>query len=127
MPRGGSETILLVDDEDFIRDLGSRILGKAGYKVITASNGKEAVEVYQVQGDEISLIVLDLIMPEMGGKQCLEEILKIDPSGKVIIASGFSANGPTKDALEAGAKGFVSKPYDIRQLLEVIREVLNQA
>jgi two-component system, cell cycle sensor histidine kinase and response regulator CckA len=125
VPRGGSETILLVDDEDFIRDLGSRILEKAGYKVITASNGKEALEVYHVRGDEISLIVLDLIMPEMGGKQCLEEILKTDPSAKVIIASGFSANGPTKDALAAGSKGFVNKPYDRRQVLEVVRVVLD--
>jgi PAS domain S-box-containing protein len=127
MPQGGSETILLVDDEEFIRDLGSRILRRAGYKVITASNGKQALEVYQVRGDEISLIVLDLIMPEMGGKQCLGEILRVDPSAKAVIASGFSANGRTKDALAAGAKGFVNKPYDIRQLLEVIREVLDQA
>jgi two-component system, cell cycle sensor histidine kinase and response regulator CckA len=100
-------------------------LAKAGYEVIVASNGKEATEMYQVRADEISLIILDLMMPEMGGKQCLEGLLSINPSVKVIIASGFSANGPAKDALAAGAKGFVSKPYDIGQLLEVVREVLD--
>ncbi len=126
MPRGGTETVLLVDDEESIRDLGSRILAKAGYKVVTAANGKEAIEAFQVRADEISLVVLDLMMPEMGGKQCLEEILSIDPTAKVIIASGFSADGPTKDALEDGAKAFANKPYDIRQLLEVVRAVLDE-
>jgi len=124
-PRGGLETIMLVDDEEFILDLGSRILTKSGYKVLKASNGKEALEQYRRQGENISLVILDLIMPEMSGKQCLEGLLNIAPSGKVIIASGYSANGPTKDALSAGAKGFVNKPYDIRQLLEVVRAVLD--
>jgi PAS domain S-box-containing protein len=126
MPRGGTETVLLVDDEEFIRDLGSRILAKAGYEVIIASSGKEALEIFQSRTDEIALVVLDLMMPEMGGKQCLAEILRIDPTAKVVIASGFSANGPTKDALAAGAKGFVNKPYDMRQMMEVVRAVLDE-
>ncbi|MCA1961896.1 MAG: PAS domain S-box protein [Desulfomonile sp.] len=126
MPRGGPETVLLVDDEEMIRDLGSRILTKAGYTVITASNGKEALNLYQGRSSEIALVVLDLIMPEMGGKQCLQEFLRINPAIRVIIASGYSANGPTKDALAAGAKGFVNKPYDIRQLLQVVRDVLDE-
>ncbi|MGO9571019.1 MAG: PAS domain S-box protein [Desulfomonilaceae bacterium] len=125
MPRGGSETILLVDDEELIRDLGARNLTKAGYKVITASDGKEALQVYQERSHDIDLVILDLIMPEMGGKQCLEGLLSLNPSAKVIIASGYSADGPTKDALAAGAKGFVNKPYDIRQVLGVVREVLD--
>ncbi len=126
LPRGGSETILLVDDEEFVRDLGSRILTKAGYKVITASNGKEALEIFQDRAFEIALIVLDLIMPEMGGKQCLTEILKVDPGTKVVIASGLSANGHTKDALEGGVKGFVNKPYNLREMMEVVRAALDQ-
>ncbi|MDQ7782290.1 MAG: PAS domain S-box protein [Desulfomonilaceae bacterium] len=125
MPRGGSETILLVDDEEHIRDLGSRILTKAGYTVITASNGKEALEMYQTHIDDISLVVLDLIMPQMGGKQCLEELLTLNASVKAVIASGYSAGAPVEDALAAGAKGFVNKPYDIRQVLEVVRRVLD--
>jgi two-component system, cell cycle sensor histidine kinase and response regulator CckA len=126
VPRGGSETILIVDDEDMIRDLGSRILQKSGYKVITASNGRQALEVYQERGSEISLVILDLIMPQMGGKQCLELISLLDPGVKVVIASGYSANGAAEEALFANSKGFVNKPYEISQLLEVVRSVLDE-
>ena len=125
VPLGGFETILLVDDEELIRDLGSRILTKAGYKVITASNGREALDVYQAHGDEISVLILDLIMPEMGGKRCLEELLKMNSEARVLIASGYSLNGSTKAALTVGAKGFVAKPYDVRQLLGTVRDVLD--
>ena len=121
----GGEKILLVDDEELVRDLGKRILERAGYTVITAANGKEALEIYAREQSDIALVVLDLIMPKMGGEKCLEGLLALDPSLKVVIASGFSAHGHTKDALAAGAKGFVSKPYDIRQVLEVVREVLD--
>lgn len=125
MPQGGSETILLVDDEEMIRGLCSRILTIAGYTVIAASNGKEALKLYQERSAEIALVILDLIMPEMSGKECLEGLLRLDASVKVVIASGYSANGPTADALAAGAKGFVNKPYDIRQVLAVVRETLD--
>jgi DNA-binding NtrC family response regulator len=114
-----------VDDEEHIRDLCSRILTKAGYKVIAASNGKEALDVYERRGDEIGLVVLDLMMPEMGGKHCLEGLLTLNSSVKAVIASGHSAGGPVEDALAAGAKGFVNKPYDIRQVLEVVRRALD--
>lgn len=113
-----------MDDEELIRDLGSRILTKAGYRVITAANGKEALGVYEARSSEIALVILDLIMPEMGGKQCLELLLSQNPSVRVAIASGYSANGPTKEALAAGAKGFINKPYNIREMLGVVREVL---
>ncbi len=123
---GGSELILIVDDEKPIRELGSRIFTNAGYKVITASNGNEALDVYKARGGEIALVILDLIMPEMGGEQCLESLLSIDPSVKVVIASGYAARGKTKHAIESGAKGFVSKPYEIRQVLAVVRAVLDE-
>ncbi|MBI4964937.1 MAG: PAS domain S-box protein [Desulfomonile tiedjei] len=125
MPAGGTETILMVDDEDLVRELGARILTKAGYTVLTAGNGKDALEVYQKEQNRIALVVLDLIMPEMGGRQCLEEILRLNPAGKVLIASGYSANGRTKETMEIGAAGFVAKPYDVRQLLEMVRNVLD--
>jgi two-component system, cell cycle sensor histidine kinase and response regulator CckA len=123
---GGSETILLVDDEQMIRDLGTRILTKAGYTVIAASNGKEALEVYRTQNSRISLVIMDLIMPEMGGKQCLENLLALDPSVRVVVASGYSLDGATKELLALGARGFVNKPYDMRQVLEIVRSVLDQ-
>jgi PAS domain S-box-containing protein len=123
--QGGSETILLVDDDELIRELGLRILGKLGYRVVLASNGKEALEMFRKQKDEISLIIMDLIMPEMSGKQCLEEILKIDPKAKVLIASGASARSHIFDIREIGAKGIVNKPYEMTELFTVVRETLD--
>jgi len=123
---GGTETILLVDDEESIRNLGERILTTAGYKVLTARDGKEALEIYGKDKDRISLVVLDLIMPEMGGKQCLEELLQADAEVKIVVASGYSANGPTKEALSRGAKGFISKPFDMRQLLAMVRKAIDE-
>ena len=125
MPAFGTETILLVDDEKPIRKLGEEMLRTAGYTVLTATNGREALEIYRSSRERIALVLLDLMMPEMGGKQCLEELFKINKSVKVVVASGYSANGPTKDALASGAKGFVDKPFDIRQVLTAVREVLD--
>ncbi len=122
---GGNESILLVDDEQSIRDLGSRILKKAGYRVVTAANGKRALEEYRRRGGEVSLVILDLIMPEMGGKQCLEELRNFNPDVKVLVASGFASKTSPKEALELGAKGFVSKPFNITDLLHAVRDALN--
>jgi CheY-like chemotaxis protein len=125
MPRGGSETILLVDDDDTIRELGARMLRKVGYTVLTAANGKRALEEFQVHCNEIDLVILDLIMPEMGGKQCLEGLLGMDPAVTVVIASGYSASGPDREWLATAVKGLVEKPYDMPQMLRVVREVLD--
>ena len=126
LARGGNETILLVDDEEFIRELGVDVLGRAGYTVLTANNGENALELYRQERARIDLVILDLIMPGMGGSKCLEELLTIDPHTRVLIASGYSPDGPTKGALDAGAKGFVSKPYDTRQFLQLVREILDR-
>ncbi len=125
--QGGIETILLVDDEESLRELGSRLLNEYGYRVMTASNGKEALEIYQREGERISLIILDLIMPEMDGMKCLDKILQVNPKAKVIIASGYSESGSGRVAMARGAKGFVHKPYNIRQLLNAIREILDSS
>jgi len=125
MPRGGSETILLVDDEAFLRDLGEQMLAKFGYTVFAAHDGESALELYRQKKEDFSLVILDLIMPGMGGRRCLEELLKINSQAKIVIASGYSVNGPTREALEAGARGFISKPYDVRKMLKVVREVLD--
>lgn len=122
---GGLETILIVDDEDQILDFLSRVLEHSGYSVITAQNGKEALERFVKYRNQLSLIILDLVMPEMDGKRCLEELLKIDPSVKVIISSGFSANGKISNLMNSGAKAFVTKPYDIEQLLMKMRELID--
>jgi CheY-like chemotaxis protein len=122
---GGSETILLVDDEEFIRELGIDVLGQAGYEVLTAADGESALKLYRQAQERSALVILDLIMPGMGGRKCLEELLRLNPKVKVLIASGYSSDASTKGALETGAKSFVSKPYDTKHLLKLVREVLD--
>jgi two-component system cell cycle sensor histidine kinase/response regulator CckA len=122
----GSETILLVDDEQALRDLGSRFLSEAGYRTLLAANGEEALEVYRARKDEIDLVIMDLSMPGMGGHKCLQEILAINPQAKVVIASGYSANGQAKVALESGAASYVAKPFRLIDLLVTVRDVLDR-
>jgi CheY-like chemotaxis protein len=123
---GGTETILLVDDDNSERDWGTVILSDVGYKVITATNGKEALEIYQREGERISLVILDLIMPEMDGKQCLAEILGIDAKAKVLAVSGFPVDRQAHSMLTVGAKAFLQKPFDGKQLLDKIRKILDE-
>ena len=124
-PEGGSETILVVDDEENIRDFASQVLTKFGYKALTASSGEEALNIYSGKPKEIDLVLLDIGMPGMGGHKCLQELLKLDPKQKVIIASGYSINGQVKKSIEAGSAGFVGKPYQVFDLLNKVREVLD--
>jgi two-component system cell cycle sensor histidine kinase/response regulator CckA len=122
----GTETILVVDDEEYVRDLASRILSRAGYRVITAEDGRQAVDVYAKEKSNISLVILDLIMPKVGGKQCLDKLLKIHPGSNVLIASGHSDGKNREELLRAGAKGFVGKPFRIAQLLKTVRQILDE-
>jgi CheY-like chemotaxis protein len=124
-PLGRKETILLVDDEDLVRDLGQRILERSGYRVFTAANGKEALALYKKEQPNISLVILDLIMPEISGRQCLQEMQKLNPSVRVLVATGFSPDSLTQKELEKATKGLVAKPYDMRQLLQSVRNALD--
>jgi PAS domain S-box-containing protein len=121
---GGSETILLVDDESSIRKIGEESLARFGYSVLTAVDGESALRLYRGK-KKIDLVVLDLIMPGMGGRRCLMEILAIDPGAKVIIASGYADTGSREEAIAAGAVDFIDKPYDIGQLLGAMRKALD--
>jgi CheY-like chemotaxis protein len=123
---GGNETVLLVDDEEFIRELGMDVLGQAGYTVLTANDGEEALKVYRREHGRIDLIILDLIMPGMGGSKCLEELLKVNPQAQILIASGYSPDASTKGTLQSGAADFINKPYDTKQLLLLVRKILDR-
>jgi len=125
MPAFGTETVLLVDDEELVRELGARILTKYGYAVLQARSGKDALDLFKRERPHISLVVLDLIMPEMGGKECLQEMLKIDPKVRVLVASGFSAEASVRESIETGAKGFVPKPFRVREMLREVRKVID--
>ncbi len=122
----GTETLLVVDDEESVRTLSAEILTKFGYTVLTATGGKEAVEVFSRERHRIDLVILDLIMPEMGGRDCLREILKISPETKVIIAGGYAANGQIDPALDEGATAAMRKPYEAGQLIGLIQKVLDE-
>ncbi len=124
MLEGGDETILLVDDEETILDISSSMLGQYGYDIIEARSGEEAVEIYEKEKDRIDLVILDVGMPGMGGHKCLRRLLEIDPAAGVIIASGYSSDGRVRETLEAGAAGFIGKPYHLVNLLKKVREVL---
>jgi len=124
--KGGDETILLVDDEKYIRELGVELLTDVGYEVFTATDGEGALQLYRKEQQRIDLVILDLVIPGMGGKKCYEEILKINPQAKILIVSGYSVNGPGKEAMEAGAKGFVGKPFDVSHMLTTVRDILDE-
>jgi PAS domain S-box-containing protein len=126
-PAFGTETILLVDDEELVRDLGERVLTKAGYTVLSATNGIEALELFKKERKQIDLVILDLIMPEMGGKACLKELLKMDPEVRILLASGYAADAAANKTLEPGARGFVGKPFRFMELLRQVRNVLDGA
>ncbi|MBF0527964.1 MAG: response regulator [Deltaproteobacteria bacterium] len=125
LPPGGTETILLADDEASIRGFASTALQRFGYTVITATSGEEALEASIAQKEKIDLVILDIGMPGMGGHKCLQELLKIDRSVKVVIASGYSADAHVKKSLDAGAIGYVGKPYQLNDLLNKVRAVLD--
>jgi CheY-like chemotaxis protein len=122
---GGTETILLVEDMDLVRELGVIILEKFGYTVLSVSDGQEALDVYEKEQGNISLVILDILMPRMDGKECLEQLLRINPTVKVIISSGVGQEDLINEVVKIGAKGAVNKPYVMRQILGMVREVLD--
>ncbi len=122
---GGHETLLLVDDEEAIRELGAEILEDVGYRVIKAASGEEALEYYGRFREEVDLVILDLGMPGMGGHKCIKALLETNPALKVLIASGYSANGKVADTLKQGAAGYIAKPFRRSDLLHSVRNVLD--
>jgi len=98
-----------------------------GYRVLAARGGKEAVEIYQQRKDEIALILLDMVMPGIGGKEVYASIKKINPDVKVLLSSGYSINGQATELLRRGCNGFIQKPFDMQVLSKKIREILDKA
>jgi len=120
----GTETILVVEDVPSIAFFEREILTHAGYTVIIATNGREALDIYRTRREEISLVILDLVMPGMSGKDCLMELVRIDPLVKVLIASGYSQSDELQDKISPFVKGFVHKPFGITQLMTSVGSVL---
>lgn len=121
----GSGTILVVDDELFVRDIANKMLTRNGYQVVLADCGEKALEIYEKQGDGIDLVMMDLGMPGMGGKACLAELRRRDPEAMVLISSGYIQYELTDELSSLGAAGMVSKPYRKEEMLQKISELLS--
>ncbi|RLC05447.1 MAG: hybrid sensor histidine kinase/response regulator [Deltaproteobacteria bacterium] len=121
----GSETVLLVDDEEDIINVGKNFLEKLGYKPMIARNGLEAVEIFRLYKDDISLIVLDLIMPKMNGKQAFAEIKNIQEDAKILISTGYAVDEKIEGFLNKGCHGFIQKPFSMNTFARTLRQILD--
>lgn len=121
----GWETVLLVDDENMILDVGLHMLKGLGYQVMTARSGNEAIDLYGRNSGTIGLVILDMIMPGMGGGQTFEELQKIDPDVCVLLSSGYSLGAQAREIMEKGCRVFIQKPFDLKALSRKIREILD--
>ncbi|MBN2298589.1 MAG: PAS domain S-box protein, partial [Deltaproteobacteria bacterium] len=120
----GNETILLVDDEEMIIEVGSQMLERLGYTVMIARNGHEAVKIFRENHASIDMVIMDMIMPEMGGGQTYQMLKEIVPDVCVVLSSGYSIDGQAKDIIDQGCRGFIQKPFDLKDLSGKIRKVL---
>jgi len=124
-PKQDKETVLLVDDEEMITDVGSRMLAKLGFDVLIARDGEEAVSVYQDNQGKINLVLLDMVMPRVGGGEAFDRLKQINPDVKVILCSGYSIDGQARVILNRGCSAFIQKPFNLKTLSDSIRTVLN--
>ena len=120
----GSVALLLVDDEDIIIDVGEQMLKTLGYEVLLAGGGKKAIEIYTNNQDRIDMVILDMIMPDMGGGETYDRLKEINPDVKVLLSSGYSINEKANEILARGCNGFIQKPFDLRELSGKIKEIL---
>jgi len=122
----GTGTALLVDDEDVVLDVGQDLLEAIGYRVLIARDGKEAIEVYEKNRDDIDIVVLDMVMPNMGGGEAYDRMRKINPDIKVLLSSGYSIDGEATEILERGCDAFIQKPFKMKDLSQAIRKILGK-
>jgi DNA-binding NtrC family response regulator len=120
----GKGTILLVDDEQMILDVGQAMLNRLGYQVITAKGGEEAVARVQSSAELFDLVILDMIMPSIDGGKVFDHIQKVRPELAVLLSSGYTIDGQAAALMERGCKGFIQKPFTINELSRQIEKVL---
>lgn len=122
----GSGTVLLVDDEESVRDVASAMLHELGFEVISAVDGSQALELYRRHGEGIALVLMDLNMPNLSGEEAFHELRKMDAGVRVILSSGFSEQEVTRKFLGKGLEGFVQKPYTLAALRAVMSRSLSK-
>lgn len=120
----GSGTILIVDDEEFVILTEKALLQRLGYTVIAAGSGEQAIAFLQEKGEEIDLVILDVIMPGMDGGATFDKLRKLFPAMPVILSSGYSLNGQVKEIMEKGCNGFLQKPFSMAELSQKVTEIL---
>ena len=119
----GTGAILLIDDEKMILDVGRELLEELGYTVLSALSGREALDIFQKNSDKIDLVIMDMIMPGMGGGETFDRLRAINPNIKVLLSSGYSVNGQASKILHRGCDGFIQKPFNLNQLAEKIGKI----
>jgi PAS domain S-box-containing protein len=122
----GTETVLLVDDEPVVLEVGKGLLEAMGYRVLTAQDGQEAIEIYREKRDAIDTVILDMVMPDMGGGETYDRLREINPDIKVLLSSGYSIDGQATEILKRGCNGFIQKPFDVEEMSVKIREIIEQ-
>ncbi len=122
----GSGGILIVDDEELVLSVAAEMLRKMGYKVFTAESGRKAIEIFKQNRDQIALVVLDMIMPDISGSRTFDELTALDPSVRVILSTGYSLEGHAAKIMEKGCRGILQKPFTFQALSIKIKEVLQQ-
>ena len=127
LPRGSGETVLVVDDEEPIRQVAQRTLERFGYRVMVAKNGAEAVSIYANHRDVIAAVLTDMSMPVMDGPATIVALRPMNPKVKIIGTSGLNANGNLAKAVGAGVHHFVPKPYTAETILKVLRKILKES
>ncbi|MBW2337368.1 MAG: PAS domain S-box protein [Deltaproteobacteria bacterium] len=120
----GTGTILLIDDEKMILEVGLELLEELGYTVLSAMSGQEAIDVFQKDQDNIDLVIMDMIMPGMGGGETFDRLKEINPEVKVLLSSGYSINGQATKIIRRGCDGFIQKPFNMNLLAEKIQKIL---
>jgi PAS domain S-box-containing protein len=122
----GSGTLLLVDDEQNVLTVTSQMLAKSGFRVIEANSGREAIECYLRNQGDIDLVILDMVMPEMGGGDVYDRIKDLNPAAKVLLASGYSLEGPAREIMKRGCDGFIQKPFSLTELVDRVKSILER-
>jgi two-component system cell cycle sensor histidine kinase/response regulator CckA len=118
------ETVLFADDEETLRKMGAIFLERLGYGVLLAQDGAEAVDLYRRHLATVTVVVLDMTMPKLTGKECMRRILEINPAARIVAASGFSVEGTGDELMQMGAGEFIKKPYTVLALARALKKVL---
>ena len=122
----GEGTILLIDDEVLLLDVGMEMLEYMGYKVLKAEGGREAIEIFTRHKNQIDMVILDMIMPDMGGGETYDRLKEVSPDVKVLLSTGYSMEGEAVEIMKRGCNGFIQKPFDIEQLSISVRDILQE-